>query len=222
MIKVNGINLYYEKSGSGDALILLHGNGEDHSIFAPLIQKFQRNYTVYAVDSRNHGLSEKTAVYDYKVMAADVYALIKALAINPVNIIGFSDGAIVSLLLALHDQSVIAKMALLGVNLSPADFNAESLEFVQQYYEQTGDPLYKMMLDQPHIDISSLKYVTVPAFVIGAENDIYLPEVFSSIAEALPHSKLKIVPNHDHGSYIINNDLLYSELADFFDESAKK
>lgn len=219
MINVNGINIDYKKSGSGEALILLHGNGEDHSIFAPLIQKFHHNYTVYAVDSRNHGLSEKTTVYDYKVMADDIYALIMALAIDPVNIIGFSDGAIVSLLLALHDQSVISKMALLGVNLSPADFNAETFEFMQQYYEQTGDPLYKMMLKQPQIDISSLKDVTVPAFVIGAEKDIYHPEVFSSIAEALPHSKLKIVPDHDHGSYIVNNDLLYSELADFFSNS---
>lgn len=44
MIKVSGINLSYEKSGNGDALILLHGNGEDYSIFAPLLQKFLQNY----------------------------------------------------------------------------------------------------------------------------------------------------------------------------------
>lgn len=43
MIKVSGINLSYEKSGNGDALILLHGNGEDYSIFAPLLQKFLQN-----------------------------------------------------------------------------------------------------------------------------------------------------------------------------------
>lgn len=86
MIKVSGINLYFEKSDKGDALILLHGKGEDYSI---LLRYYRNSYKLYsyAVDSRNHGLSEKTAVYDIDVMTADIYAWIKALAISPVNIL---------------------------------------------------------------------------------------------------------------------------------------
>lgn len=219
MISVNGVNLYYQKTGDGEAMILLHGNGEDHQIFSPLIAKLRSDFTVYAVDSRNHGRSDKTTVYDYSVMADDIKALIKELHLNAVNLIGFSDGAIIALLLALRDQAVIKKMALLGVNLKPSDFTQESYKYVQQHYAKTGDPLLKMMLEQPNIEINSLNKITIPTLIIAAENDIYHPALFSQIADNLPDSQLKIIPNHDHGSYIINNDMLYPDLVAFFRKS---
>lgn len=219
MIYVNGVNLYYQKTGHGEALILLHGNGEDHQIFSPLITKLKSNFTVYAVDSRNHGQSEKTTVYDYNVMADDIEALIKALQLKSVNLIGFSDGAIIALLLALRCQAMIKKMALLGVNLKPSDFTQESYQYLQQHYAQTGDPLFKMMLEQPNIELNWLTKITVPTLIVAAENDIYHPELFTQIADTLPDSQLKIIPNHDHGSYIINNDMLYPDLMRFLQKN---
>ncbi|OCG07557.1 hypothetical protein A9G13_04805 [Gilliamella sp. wkB178] len=219
MIYVNGVNLHYQKTGVGEPLILLHGNGEDHQIFSPLISKLQSNYTIYAVDSRNHGRSDKTGVYDYSVMADDVEALIKKLHLKSVNIIGFSDGAIIALLLALRCQEMIKKMALLGVNLKPSDFTQKSYEYLQQHYARTKDPLFKMMLEQPNIEISSLTKVTIPTLIIGAENDIYHQEMFSQIAENIPNSQLKIIAGHDHGSYIVNNDMLYPDLDVFFGQN---
>lgn len=217
MVYVNGVNLYYQKTGAGEPLILLHGNGEDHQIFSPLIAKLRANYTIYAIDSRNHGRSDKTDIYDYNVMADDVEALIKKLHLKSVNIIGFSDGAIIALLFALRCQGMIKKMALLGVNLKPSDFTQESYEYLQQHYVRTKDPLFKMMLEQPNIEISSLTKVTIPTLIIGAENDIYHQEMFSQIADNIPNSQLKIMVGHDHGSYIINNDMLYPDLAVFFE-----
>lgn len=216
MINVNGVNLYYQKVGEGEAMILLHGNGEDHQIFSPLITKLQSNFTIYAVDSRNHGRSDKTNVYDYQTMADDIESLIKKLQLKSVNFIGFSDGAIITLLLALRDQTMIKKMALLGVNLQPSDFTQKSLQYLRQHYAQTGSPLCKMMLEQPNIAITSLNKINIPTLIIGAENDIFHPELFTQIAEHLPNSQLKMMPNHDHSSYIINNDLLYPDLMAFF------
>jgi pimeloyl-ACP methyl ester carboxylesterase len=60
IIQVNGTALFYEKSGAGSPVILLHGNGEDHHIFDALAAKLESGFTVYSVDSRNHGQSEKT------------------------------------------------------------------------------------------------------------------------------------------------------------------
>ncbi|MCX8711770.1 alpha/beta hydrolase [Gilliamella sp. B3464] len=217
MLCVNGVNLYYLKTGKGEPLMLLHGNGEDHQVFLPLIAKLTSHYTIYAVDSRNHGRSDKTAVYDYNVMADDIEALINKLHLKSVNIIGFSDGAIIALLLALRGKEMIKKMALLGVNLKPSDFTQQSYQYVLQHYEQTNDPLFKMMLEQPNIEVSSLTKITIPTLIIGAENDIYNPAMFVEVADNIPNSQLKIMTNHDHGSYIINNDMLYPDLVKFFE-----
>ena len=67
-INVNDINLYYEIYGKGTPIILVHGNGETHQIFDVLIDKLKDNYTVYAVDSRCHGKSEKTEKISYELL----------------------------------------------------------------------------------------------------------------------------------------------------------
>ena len=55
-ILVNGIELFYEISGQGRPLILVHGNGEDHHIFDALVAKLKNHYTCYCIDSRGHGI----------------------------------------------------------------------------------------------------------------------------------------------------------------------
>jgi pimeloyl-ACP methyl ester carboxylesterase len=215
-IDVNGTGIFYGKNGSGRPMILLHGNGEDHHIFDKLSEKLKDDFTLYAIDSRNHGHSEKTGDYSYMTMAKDVYAFIEALRLNDVNIIGFSDGAIIALLLAMNHGETIRKMALLGVNLKPGDFTEESYNFIKETYEETKDPLFKLMLEEPNIELDDVRNVRVPALLIAAENDIYRPETFTNLLNALPNAALKIMPGHEHDSYIIGQDLLYPDFISFF------
>ena len=71
-INVNNIRLYYEKHGEGNPLILLHGNEENHFIFDEAVEKLKKYYTVYTLDSRGHGQSEKVKEYHYQDMANDI------------------------------------------------------------------------------------------------------------------------------------------------------
>lgn len=215
-ISVNGVSLFYQCSGQGTPLLLLHGNGEDHHIFDALALKLGAHFTVYAIDSRNHGQSQKTDDYAYETMAADVYAFIQALRLAPVDVVGFSDGAIISLILAMQHGDAVRKMSLLGVNLKPEDFTAESYEFVKGTYEQTGDPLFKLMLEQPQIELEAVRSVRVPTQLIAAEHDIYQPESFERLCRALPDATLKIMKGHEHDSYVVGQDLLYPDLMAFF------
>lgn len=212
----NKVNLFYTCSGSGNPLILLHGNGEDHQIFSQLTKKLAKYYTVYAIDSRNHGKSELTKDFSYETMSADIADFMDVLDLQEVSLVGFSDGGIVGLLLGIQQQPRLKKMAVLGPNLSPDDFTEESLAFVKEEYAETNNPLYKLMLEQPNIPIESLSRIQIPTLIIGAENDIYKPELFPSLATHLPNSQLIIVEGHDHGSYIIDNDLLAEPLLHFF------
>jgi pimeloyl-ACP methyl ester carboxylesterase len=216
IIGVNGASLFYEKRGAGSPIVLLHGNGEDHHIFDKLSAKLEKDFTVYSVDSRNHGQSEKTKDYSYDTMAEDVYRFIEALNLGPVDLIGFSDGAIIGLILAMNHGETVRKMALLGVNLKPEDFNEEIYQSVKNIYEATKDPLFKLMLEEPRIELDQVKAVGIPVLLIAAENDIYKPETFTNLASAFPDATLKIMDGHKHDSYIVGQDLLYPDFIKFF------
>lgn len=214
--EVNGIALYYEQMGTGSPMILLHGNGEDHHIFDKLSEKLKNDFTVYAIDSRNHGQSDITDDYTYETMAEDVYAFIESMQLSKVDIIGFSDGAIISLMLAMKHAPVLHKMALLGVNLKPEDFTEESYQLIKETYEETKDPLFKLMLEQPNIELSDVEDVHILTHLIAAENDIFKPETFEELVAALPNATLKIIEGHEHDSYIVGQDMLYPDMIHFF------
>lgn len=214
-IDVNNITLNYTKLGKGDPIILLHGNGEDLHIFDPLVDRLKLHFTVYAVDSRNHGDSTKTKDWTYEAMAEDIFQLIEKLQLKKVSIVGFSDGAIIALLLAIKHRNLFYKMVLLGVNLKPTDFKKNIYKSLVDEYEKTQDPLVKMMLEQPNIELEELKNIETPTLVVSAEHELFYRKGFKDMVKIMPNAKLKIMKNHDHGSYIINEAILYPDLMEF-------
>ncbi|WP_199330261.1 alpha/beta fold hydrolase [Dysgonomonas sp. GY617] len=216
-IDVNNITLNYTKLGKGNPIILLHGNGEDLHIFDPLVDRLKLHFTVYAVDSRNHGDSTKTKDWTYEAMAEDIFQLIEKLQLKKVSIVGFSDGAIIALLLAIKHRNLFYKMVLLGVNLKPTDFKKNIYKSLVDEYEKTQDPLVKMMLEQPNIELEELKNIETPTLVVSAEHELFYRKGFKDMVKIMPNAKLKIMKNHDHGSYIINEAILYPDLMEFIE-----
>ncbi|WP_225532965.1 MULTISPECIES: alpha/beta fold hydrolase [unclassified Enterococcus] len=216
MINVNGTELFYTKSGQGEPMLLLHGNGEDHHIFDRLSQKLQKEFTVYAIDSRNHGKSAQTEQYDYERMADDIIDFIDVLKLEKVNIVGFSDGAILAIIMGIQKLSCLNKLALLGANTSPDQLKPEIFDHIVEKYEETKNPLFKLMMEQPSIPLQELRKIEVPTLIIAADDDLCELEIFEQMHQLIEASDLKIMENQDHGSYIIDNDILAEPLLDFF------
>lgn len=215
-ISVNGIRLAYEASGQGEPLLLLHGNGEDRHTFDVLMPLLAQRYTVYAIDSRGHGESAPTDDYSYQTMTDDVAGFIRALDLGPVRILGFSDGAIVALMLAIARPESVSHLLLCGVNLSPADFKTSVLKKLHARYRETHDPLLRLMLTQPFIDYDDVRRVTQPTLVVAGEREFFTPESFQDLVATLPHSRFLLMKGHDHGSYIHDSDALYADADAFF------
>jgi len=97
VLKIKDIELYYEQYGMGRPLILLHGNGEHHTIFQEAIAILAHHFTIYALDSRGHGNSSKVKTLHYEDMADDVYQFIDTLQLEKPILYGFSDGGIIAL-----------------------------------------------------------------------------------------------------------------------------
>ncbi|MDL2311329.1 alpha/beta hydrolase [Bacteroidales bacterium OttesenSCG-928-B11] len=214
-ITVNDVTIHYEKSGNGKPLLLLHGNGEDHHIFDKLAAKLKNHYTIYAIDSRNHGESEKTDLFSYETMREDMFAFIEALNLEQVSLLGFSDGAIIGLMMAIEDQSVFDKLVLLGVNLKPTDFRDKIYDIIWKNYNETKDPLLKLMLDEPNIELGDVRDIHTETLIIAAEKEVFKLETYTNLVNTMPNAKLKIIPGHKHETYIQDNDMLYEDLVRF-------
>ena len=214
-IQLNSQVLYYEKEGSGAPLLLLHGNGEDHTIFDRLIPRLSPHYTVYSLDLRGNGLSSPSKEYHYMDMAEDVKNLIEFTDMGAPSILGFSDGGIIALLLAIHYPNLCGRLIVCGANLSPSGLTFFAKRIIKAEYRKTKSELVKMMLLEPNIQSSELNRISSKVLVVAGEKDMIKEKETQKIASSIPDSALKIIPKADHGSYIIHNDLLADDILNF-------
>ena len=214
-IQLNSQIICYEKTGEGSPVILIHGNKEDHHIFDVLAGTMSREHTVYAMDSRGHGESATPKEYHYNDMADDVINLIEGLDITRPYLVGFSDGGIVSLLVAIKASSLLRGIVCCGANLTPEGFNHKDLREIKKEYKRTGDPRTLMMLEEPHISLSELGRISVPAFICAGEKDCIREKETRLIAQSIPNSIINILSGETHSSYIVDTDILYTHIRGF-------
>ena len=126
--EVNGIRLYYERYGDGEPLVMLHGNGGSIEALRFQIGFFRTRRMVIAIDSRGHGGSEMgRGRLTFEQMSDDVAALLQQLHCGPADILGWSDGGIVALLVARRHPEVVRRLAISGANLSPEALKPDDL-----------------------------------------------------------------------------------------------
>ena len=222
-IPVNGFNLYYQEYGSGKRIILVHGNGEDHTIFRMEIEQLvSAGYCVYALDSRGHGETgannPPVKEFHYADMADDVYQFVQALHLEKPAYYGHSDGGIIGLLLELRHPGTVSIMAISGTNLSPDGLMDSFVAECQAMYEKSPDPLTALMLHEPHIAPEELETIHLHVLVTAGEHDLIKREETERIAEHLPESKLVILEHEDHGSYVVNSEIMGELLVQFLNE----
>lgn len=204
VIHVNGIDLFYEKSGSGPPIILLHGNGETHDIFDRAVPLLAEKFTVYSLDTRGHGQSGPISEFHYNDMAGDVKCFIEALCTVPPVLYGFSDGGIVGLLLASKHPTLLSQLIVSGANLYPEGIRGGWLRLFRFIYGRTGDAKMKMMLEEPDITQEMLQNIQIPVTVLAGGRDMVRRSHTKKIALLISGSSLKILPFHGHGSYIVH------------------
>lgn len=204
LINVNSTTLFYEKAGSGHPLIMLHGNGETHDIFDKAMPLLSKRFTVYALDTRGHGQSAPASEYHYQDMAEDVFCFITALALEKPVFYGFSDGAIIGILLASKHPELFSRLILSGANLRPEGIRPFWLRLFKLIYKKTADPKMKMMLEEPSISKAELSKITAPTTVIAGGRDMVLRAHTQEIARGIKGSRLIILPLYGHGSYIVH------------------
>ncbi|MDR3652048.1 MAG: alpha/beta hydrolase [Paludibacter sp.] len=203
---VNGINLYYETYGSGAPLLMLHGNGGSIEAFKNQIPFFEKYYKVIAVDSRLQGKSGGSAdTLSYNMMASDFAGLLDYLHVDSAYVLGWSDGGIDGLILAMNYPKKVKKLAVSGANVVPDStaIPAADIEGMKETVQNSDTPLKdktlnRMMIYQPQISFMDLKKIHCPVLVMAGDRDIIKPEHTLKIFQSLPNSSMCIFPDSYH------------------------
>ena len=203
-ITVNGYRLYYEKYGEGRPLILLHGNGEDHTIFDRALPLLEKRFCCYLVDSRSHGQSEEGELH-YESMATDMFCFLEMLDLRDAIFYGYSDGGIIGLLTAARTER-ISTLIVSGANLTPS--GAKLWVRLQLWVSNLCEPNPKkeLMLTEPWITDDVLVRIKACTLVLAGSRDVIREEETLHIAEMIPGAELQILEGEDHGSYIVHSE----------------
>ncbi len=199
------IKLNYEERGEGEVLILLHGNGEDHTNFSFQIEYFSRRYRVIAPDTRGHGLSPRGVMpFTISQFADDLRDFMNEMKIEKADILGFSDGGNIALIFALRHPERVHKLILNGANLFPSGCRKDVNRWIEKEYRaavERGDEytasLMRLMTDEPDISPGELGALTMPVLVIAGTHDMILRSHTRLIAKSISGSRLVFIPG-DH------------------------
>ena len=204
-ITVNGVRLYYEKTGSGRPLIMVHCNSMDHKIFRKSVKILSDHFTVYCPDSRDHGKSSRVKTLHYEEMAEDMGQVITARGLEKPVFYGFSDGGIIGLILAGTHPDLLSALIVSGASLNPDSTKPLPMKFFRLWSHVDRSDKMRIMMREPDITDDLLQAIRVPTFVTAGEKDVIKPEHTRHIAETVPLAKLKIFPKVGHSGYIMNS-----------------
>lgn len=221
------IQLHYIEQGSGQPMILLHGNGENCGYFEHQIPYFSKEYRVIAIDTRGHGQSPRgEKPFTIKQFAEDLYDFLDEKGIEKAILLGFSDGGNIALEFALRHPEKVEKLVLNGANLFPsgvkplyqwpieigyriAKLFAKKSEKAKQNAEMLG-----LMVNEPYIEPAELAALTMPVLVVAGTKDMIKEKHTRLIYKSLPNAQLAILAG-DHFVANKNADAFNKAVADF-------
>lgn len=237
--EVNGIRLYYSKLGHGSPVVLLHGGLGNADYWGLQAKALAARHTVISVDSRGHGRSTRDArPYGYDLMADDVIALLDQLQIPRADFVGWSDGAILGLDLAMRYPQRVGKVFAYAANTQTSGVKegVENNPTFAAYIERAGreyarlsptpkeypafvEQIGHMWASQPNWSDADLARIKTPVLIVDGDHDEAIKREHTQyMAATIPGAGLLILPNVSHFAFLQDPGLFNAALEHFLDE----
>lgn len=216
-LHINHVDIWYEKTGQGRPVILIHGNGEDHTIFDRTVRVLEKRFTCYLPDSRGHGKSRWTGEFHYRDMAGDLISFLEALNLRNAAVVGFSDGGIIGLLAAAETERITSLIAC-GANTRPEGFHRRYLTGMRILHFFGRSPLVRLMIREPDIRDDELARIHADTLIVAGEHDMVRKSETDHIAGAIPGAGKVILSGESHASYVVHSEKLAGIILDFLSE----
>ena len=207
---IHGHKIYYALKGKGPTLLLLHGGGDsgEHS-FARQLDGFSEHHRLVAPDQIGQGRTpDVSGPLSYTAMMEDTAALLQHLDFKRVDVVGFSDGGILALMLAIRHPELVRRLVVSGVNISPEGLSADNLETLRGTENPNpktiDERLAHLWLTSPtetELSLAMLAKIKQPVLVISGDRDAVTLEHTLAIYHALPDAQLCVLPGTDHATF---------------------
>ena len=235
---VNGIRMYYESRGAGPVLVLLHGGAGNGNQFSHQIPAFEKRFRLVVPDMCAQGrTTDREGPLTYHAMAEDVIALMDRLNVKRFDVMGWSDGGVTGLDLAIHHPDRLRRLVTFGANFSPdglepadvawndtataAAFGAgmregwTRLSPEPDHYEVAMNKVIRMWKTLPRFTAAELGSIRAPVMVCAGEHDVVRREHTQALAAAIPGAQMWIVPGASHGAMVEKPDEVNARVIDF-------
>ncbi|MEN5275437.1 alpha/beta hydrolase [Brucella sp. TWI432] len=215
---VNGIEMYYRVVGKGPPILLIHGGLSDQHVWDAQLPILARDHMVIVADSRGQGRSTRTnKPITYDLMADDYVALLDYLNIDKVDLVGWSDGGIIGLDIAMRYPQRLKSLFAQAANVTPEGSTGFALARAQgkpipelRHYASIDKEIHALWANEPNYSIDDLAKINVrTAIVIGDHDTAITREHTEFMAHHIPGAKLIILPDSGH-SVPAENPRLYA------------
>jgi pimeloyl-ACP methyl ester carboxylesterase len=238
-VDAGGVRTYYEVAGAGEPVVLLHGGGCTIETFGAQTPALAEQYRVYLPERRGHGRTpDVEGPITYETMAHDTIAFMEELGISSAHLVGWSDGALVGLLVALRQPELVSKLVFIGQNLNTEGARPEQIVFLEGMTSETFPPMLRQMYESvspdgpahfevvfdklmqlwgrdPGIALDELPGVTAPTLVLLGDDDLPSIEHAAAMQRALPSSQLAVVPGASHALPMEKPEIVNRLILDF-------
>lgn len=223
---VGGLRMYYQDRGDGRPLVLIHGGGSTvQTSFGAILPRLARTHRVIAVEEQAHGhTADLDRPLSFEQMADDTAALLEQLHVRDADVLGFSNGGMTALQLAVHHPSLVHRLVI----CSGFYAHAGLIPALRNGFEQppNAEQMPKALRDAylaaaPHPDLRAfvaktvammrtfsdlpddkLRAIEAPTLVMLGDQDVILPEHAVKLAKLVKHGRLAILPGAQHGEYL--------------------
>src|ERR1700676_5759344 len=227
-VTIHGHKIYYAVRGSGPNVVFLHGGGDsgEHS-FARQLDVFSEHHHIVAPDQVGQGRTpDVPGPLTYTGMMDDTAALLQHLNLNHVDVVGFSDGGIIALMLAVRHPELVRRLVISGVNIAPEGLNADDLDELRATQipkpRTIDEKLSHLWLTSPteaELSLAMLAKIEQPVLVISGDRDAITLEHTLKIFHALPDAELCVLPGTDHATFTGRSEWLNPIINAFLDRS---
>ena len=216
---IGGHPTWIEERGSGnETVMLLHGGLENSDgLLGAIGPALGAKFRLVAFDRRGHGrTADDDEPFHYESMADEVIGVINHLGVDPVHLVGWSDGGIVALAVASREPELISKMVVIGANFHVDGFMGLELDpsspfaamLARDHAQRSPDGAdhfgvvvqksSALWATEPTMTVDELREISTPTLVLVGDDEPIPLDHTCTMYEALPNSQLAIVPGTSH------------------------